>query len=357
MNTNAPSRPLPSADQLAAIAGSADLGQALHHVGVLANASVSLLDRFPFEALERLQLAEESSATVLDAAANDALSDVQASQSALLRALAEFPSREPASDDEFAILLRNLATTRRLLEREARQVAHLREKSATIGKSWVYLNLLRAEVDRIHGLTQSISMTLAGAVDADDNEPRLDDALAVRIEAVIFRDTLESVEQEMARSAVESWAPFLEQIVESLDRILYSPTMTWLRDADRSVLAEVREHLDAQGARWQPSEAETEAAMRMLQSLHRAAQSTLRVNELPSVIKHDLKQLKLLMTDLAHGVTEASSLFHYLHPLVGRDAKLDALAQVGLNRSANLDTQALAAAARRVFDTLEAREA
>ncbi|MEO0812863.1 MAG: hypothetical protein AAFY60_08365, partial [Myxococcota bacterium] len=189
-----------------------------------------------------------------------------------------------------------LNASRRLIGREWRTLKTRLSDDSVRSSPAILLTFCRAHLDRVQTLVEYIGPALFAVlapegvqVEAAEQEA----ALAIRTHVVDFHRTCTEVLHAVDASDANDWPPHLERVQESLDRLLFGIAFSWLSDTDQTQLADCRELLDQTLSLWTPLRAHP--TRQVLVSMTHVGDSLLRINDRPSVVKHDLRKLESVL--------------------------------------------------------------
>lgn len=257
---------------------------------------------------------------------------------------------------------RALNASRRLIAREWRILKQRLHDDSVWQSPEIAIAFCRAHLDRIRTLVECIAPSLYAALAPENiraESAETAGALAIRGHVVDFHRGVDDACEAITRSATDDWVPHLQCVAEALDRLLYGIAFSWLRDSDQRMLTDCRETLDETLVMWSPLR--TEPTRKLLGSLQRVSRSLLRVNDRPSLIAHDLDELRSMQamlrasTESELDLSLEAKLLRPLDSIYGRDREIDNIAATGLSVSGALDVDRLKTRVSSVVQALESR--
>lgn len=279
------------------------------------------------------------------------------------------PGRYDAPDPRAPVIARErvaaaLSSSRRLIAREWRTLKHRLEDESVRSSPSVLVTFCRAHLDRVQTLVESIAPALFAVLapaGLDVEGAEVEASRAVRTSVVDFHRTCRDVSRTLETEPAADWPPHLQRAVEALDVLLFSIAFTWMRDGDQRMLTDCRELLDQTLALWNPLRA---APMkRVMQTLSDVADSLLRINDRPSLVRHDTRELGRVLERVAttarmrdddrSGRELRASVLVTLSRVYGRDLRLDQLAADGLEVGGTIDLEAIRERCCEVLEMLD----
>ncbi len=258
-----------------------------------------------------------------------------------------------------------LSASRRLIAREWRTLKARLNDDTVRSSPNVLVTFCRAHLDRVETLVESIAPALFAVLapeGVDVASVEEEASCAVRTSVVEFYRACREVDHALTRHPPDEWPSHLQRAVEALDTLLFSIAFTWMRDGDQRMLADCRELLDQALDLWTPLRA---APMkRVVETMSGVADSLLRINDRPSLVVHDTRELKRVLDFIAAAASShddgqnrqlRASVLVALSRVYGRDAHLDHLAANGLAVGGTIDLEAIRERSWNILEELQER--